>query len=777
VSQASFRPWSALAGALVLLSALPGCGKRTEPAPAAVKSSPVGVNSVAPAPEAGPTRYVGRAACVKCHAEQGKSWLGSDHDRAMEEPTAESVKGDFSGARFTHSGEHIELSTNGAGYVAIITRKGERPRSLPVKYTFGVDPLQQYLVDVGRGRLQALAVAWDTRPKAAGGQRWFHLHEGEKLAPGSRRHWESPAYNWNSMCADCHSTGVEQNYDRTSDSYTTKYAEIDVSCEACHGKGSRHVAWAEAKAGGRAGSSAERGFSLSLVKPKERRWVLAEGANIATLQGALPNDRELDACGPCHARRSDLGPGDGERASDRYRLALLEDRLYFADGQIREEDFELGSFLQSKMHARGVTCSDCHEPHSLSLRAEGNALCANCHRASHYDAPAHHFHAAGTPSAACVSCHMPTTTYMRVDPRHDHRFGVPRPAHSEKLGAPDVCTGCHAGKSAAWADAEIAKRRTGTAAPDARGDAFWLAWNGQPGAGRALFELIGKAELAPVVRATALAALANYPSRELPGAIRSATADPDPLVRRAAAEVARSLPPQERWPLIGRLLADPARTVRVDAAGALLDAPASSAAPETVAQLKRALAEYVAAREYNADHAEALVDLAELALRSGDHAEAERLLRTAMRKEPSFSAAHLNLADLFRERGDEEKARETLMAGLASAEDRPMLEHALGLALIREKRPKEALERLRAAYDAAPDRPRFGYVYAVALFDTGTQARALEVLEKMHERRPGDAQVLSALADYARRLGRAEAAAEYARKLRALTEGAAPRTP
>ena len=319
---------------------------------------------------------------MKCHEAENRAWSGSHHDRAMEEPTPESVKGDFSGARVTHSGEVVELSKVGERYVAIVTRKGESARTLPIKYTFGIEPLQQYLVNVGQGRLQALTVAWDARPKAAGGQRWFHLHADEKVAKGSRLHWEGPAYNWNSMCADCHSTGVEQNYRRATDSYETKYAEIDVSCEACHGKGSRHVAWAEASPKERELDS-ERGFLASIVRPKERRWEFSGTATIASLHGAMPNTRELDACGPCHSRRSDLGPGDGERPSDRYRLALLEDRLYFADGQILEEDFELGSFLQSKMHARGVVCSDCHEPHSLKLRAEGNALCASCHRASH----------------------------------------------------------------------------------------------------------------------------------------------------------------------------------------------------------------------------------------------------------------------------------------------------------------------------------------------------------------------------------------------------------
>lgn len=755
---------------LVAIAVTPSCARREGRASGTAKSAAPQATGSAPARQAAPLRYAGRTTCLKCHEAENRAWSGSHHDRAMEEPTPETVKGDFSGARVTHSGEVVELSKDGERYVAVVTPKGESARTLPIKYTFGVEPLQQYLVDVGQGRLQALAVAWDTRPKAAGGQRWFHLHADEKVAKGSRLHWEGAAYNWNSMCADCHSTGVEQNYRRATDSYDTKYAEIDVSCEACHGKGSRHVAWAEASPKEREMSS-DRGFSTSIVRSKERRWEFAGSATIASLHGALPNTRELDACGPCHSRRSDLGPGDGEQPSDRYRLALLEDRLYFADGQIRDEDFELGSFLQSKMHARGVVCSDCHEPHSLSLRAQGNALCTNCHLASHYDAPAHHFHAAGTPAAQCVSCHMPATTYMRIDPRRDHRFGVPRPGLSAKLGAPDVCTGCHAGKKADWADAEIAKRRPGTLAPHPFGEALFLARSGQPGATKALLDLIRAPAIPPIVRATALDELANTSSRELPGILGVAARDPDALVRRTAAVASRSLPPAERWPLVGPLLGDAIRSVRIDAAGALLDAPVNSTNANSAAPLKRALAEYVAAREYSADHAEGLVDLAELALRAGNHTEAEGLLRAAIRKEPSFSAAHLNLADFYRERGDEVRARETLTAGLERASDRPMLEHALGLALVRSKQPKEALERFRAAYEADPSRTRLGYVYAVALFDTGKQARAVEVLEKMLARRPADTMILSALVEYSQKLGRSDAAERHARTLRTLTDG------
>ncbi len=689
----------------------------------------------------------------------------------MDRVSPQTVRGDFAKSRFTHAGETFQFSREDEAYSVSVTRPGEPPRTFPIRYTFGISPLQQYLVDVGQGRLQALSVAWDTRDKTEGGQRWFHLHAGDRLAPGHRLHWESAAYTWNSRCADCHSTAVVRGYRPASDSYETEYSSIDVSCEACHGAASRHVAWARKKAAGRVDPLPNGGFSASLLAPKERRWVLGDGANIAHLVGGLAASAELDACAPCHSRRSDLGPGLGNDFHDRYRLALLGDPLYFPDGQIKEEVFEYGSFLQSKMHLRGVSCSDCHDPHSLELRAKGNTLCGTCHRPSHYDAAAHHFHPAGTPASECVTCHMPATTYMVVDPRRDHRFGVPNPALSKKVGSPDVCTGCHTDRTHAWAQAAIVQRRRGAApAPSTPGDALWLAREGQLGAPQALKAIASATQLAPIIRASALEALGSYPSPSMSQLVGALGKDAHPLVRRAAASAAASLPPEQLSRLIAPLLGDAVRSVRIEAASSFLGPAASMLAGDDRDKLQRALAEYAAVREYDAASAEGLVDLADLARRSGDRDEAKRLLERAIAKDASFSPAHLNLADLYRERSDSERSVRALEAGLKHAEDTAMLEHALGLALIRAKRHPQGLKHLHAAYRASPERVRFGYVYAVALFDSGRQRDALQVLEELHARRPGDASVLSVLVDYCQRMGLPDEARRYTERLEALSD-------
>jgi predicted CXXCH cytochrome family protein len=162
-------------------------------------------------------------------------------------------------------------------------------------------------------------------------------------------------------------------------------------------------------------------------------------------------------CAQCHARRGQIAEGysAGNPFLDYYRPALLTNPLYYADGQQRDEVYNWGSFLQSKMYASGVTCSDCHNPHSGKLRAEGNTLCATCHLPSRYDSATHHHHRTGSAAAVCIACHMPTTTYMVIDPRHDHSLRIPRPDLSVKLGTPNPCNGCHTNRDARWAATQV----------------------------------------------------------------------------------------------------------------------------------------------------------------------------------------------------------------------------------------------------------------------------------------------------------------------------------
>jgi predicted CXXCH cytochrome family protein len=714
-----------------------------------------------------PRAYVGDVACGECHAAEHRRWRGSHHDLAMEVASAETVSGDFDDAEFTHQGVTSRFFRRDGRYFVRTEGRDGALADFEIAYTFGVDPLQQYLIAFPDGRLQALGIAWDTRPAADGGRRWFHLYPDERLVPGDPLHWTGWAQTWNHMCADCHSTAVRKRYDLAADRYATTWAVIDVSCEACHGPGAAHVAWA--RAGGEGDPPDDRLVPLG----EPGAWRLAPGADTAHREPPRARRVEVETCAPCHARRALLQQDDasGRPLLDTHRPALLDAGLYHADGQILDEVYEYGSFLQSRMYAAGVTCSDCHDPHSLALLASGNALCTRCHRAERFDVAAHHHHAPDSAGARCVACHMPARTYMVVDVRRDHGLSVPRPDLAATLGTPSPCDACHADRGPGWAAERVATWRGGAPPRPDFARALDAGRRGSAGAAAALVRLADDPAAPAIVRATALGLLARNRGTDAGGAVRRALGDADPLVRLAAVEASETVEPRTRLGWVAPLLADPVRGVRIEAAKVLAAVPPSlwKAADRTA--LATALDEYRAAQNASADGPEAHLNLGLLHLRLGEVADARAEYETALRLAPFFVPAYVNLADLHRMAGREAEVERVLGAALAAAPGNADVLHALGLLRVRQKRPAEALDPLGRAAAGAPDRPRYAYVYAVALHTAGRTAAALDVLEKAQARSPGDRDLLIALATIHRDAGDGAAALRWARTLRDLVPG------
>jgi predicted CXXCH cytochrome family protein len=717
--------------------------------------------------------YVGSATCIECHAREAELWRGSHHDLAMQEATAETVLGDFSGATLEHFGVTSTFSQRDGHFIVRTDGPDGELADFEVAYVFGVTPLQQYLVAFPDGRLQSLQVAWDSRPAEAGGQRWFHLYSDEPTPAGDELHWTGRRFNWNSACAECHSTDLRRNYDAASETYTTAYEEIDVACETCHGPGSGHVAWATDLAEGRSPQDPAKGLAAELVDHSGGEWVMDEETGIAVRSAPPAPDVQLDACGRCHSRRWQMAEGYGadEPLLDTHLPSLLEADLYWPDGQILDEVYEWGSFAQSRMHAKGVRCSDCHDPHSLRLRAEGNALCTQCHLDRRYDTPQHHHHAADGPGAACVDCHMAPRTYMQVDARRDHSFRVPRPDLTQKLGVPNACNGCHtdAGQDAAWAAQQVAEWFPASAsrAKQHFAEALAQAREGSPRAAESLTALVEDLEQAAVVRATALAGLVEWPAVERLPLLRAAVDDAEGVVRLAALRALESYPAQVRAELAGRLLADRYRAIRSEAARRIADVGDEALSPEARGARAQALAELTAAERLNADTPEAHLNLGLLALARGDGQSAASEYRTALRLDPAFVPAAVNLSDLLREQGKEDEAFSVLESAVRAAPRQAALHHALGLALVRAQRRQDALASLGRAVELAPDVPRYAYVLAVALQDAGSADLALQVLERGLKSRPHDPELLFALAVTLREGGRIQDALVPARKLAA----------
>ncbi len=713
--------------------------------------------SAAPAPAVarGSAEHVGAAACAACHAGEAQLWTGSHHDLAMQEATEDTVLGDFSGATFTHFGTHSTFSRQGERFIVRTDGPDGELADFEVAYTFGVTPLQQYLVAFPDGRMQALPLAWDTRPGVEGGQRWFHLYPGEPIPAGDELHWTRRLQNWNFSCAECHSTGLRRGYDPERDRYQTTWAEIDVACEACHGPGSLHVAWARAREAG-ADAAADPTLGL-LVRQKDSSggaWVMNPETGIAKRSAPPLPDHQTDTCGRCHARRRPLREDylPGEALLDTHVPSLLEERLYYPDGQIHDEVYEWGSFLQSRMHRAGVRCSDCHDPHSLRLRATDNSLCGVCHLPERFDTPEHHHHpvssAGGEPGSRCVDCHMPARSYMVVDPRRDHSFRVPRPDLSVVLGTPDACTACHQDHDARWAADTVAawfpdRKPSGAPGP---AEVLASARAGDPRALRALADLARDGEQPAILRATAIEELGR--GRALPAleALSAAVTDPDPLVRRAGLTALEGLPADVRVRLAGSALDDALLAVRIEAARVLSGVRPESLAAELRPKLERALAELAASERASAETPEAHLNLGVLAWRRGQAVEAEAEYRAALRMDPLFAPAAINLSDLLREQQRDEEGEEVLRSALRRAPQVAALHHALGLVLVRLGREPEALQCLARAAELAPEDARLGYVHGVALLSAGELDASRAALEQALARHPFDRDILFALA-------------------------------
>ena len=390
--------------------------------------------------------YVGGETCVGYHQEESAAWTGSHHDLAMQVASTETVLGDFSGVTFAYYSRSSTFFTRDDSYFVRTEGEDGELHDYQIAYTFGASPLQQYLIQFPDGKLQALGVAWDARPGSSGGQRWYHLYPDEEVTPEHPLHWTGPEQRWNYQCAECHSTHLQKNYDPELGSYSTTWSDLDVSCEACHGPASAHVDWANSNAGSAGGGGGEDaggragevGLVVDLADRDDGAWTIRSGEQIATRTPGRTSREEISACATCHSRRQLIAEEDpaGGSPLNTLRPALLEEGLYHSDGQIQDEVYVYGSFLQSAMYEAGVTCSNCHDPHSARLRATDNALCSSCHLATTYDSPTHHYHELGTSGAECVSCHMPPRTYMGVDSRRDHSMRVPRPDLTVTLGTP-----------------------------------------------------------------------------------------------------------------------------------------------------------------------------------------------------------------------------------------------------------------------------------------------------------------------------------------------------
>jgi tetratricopeptide (TPR) repeat protein len=686
-------------------------------------------------------KYSGSASCMECHPVEYAKWLASNHGMA-ERPLRDDLdRAGFDPAQsFMHGTQTSEARVESGRYQMVALGFGGKQDAYPIERVIGHHPLRQFLVSGTGGRLHTLEACWDPQKKE-----WFNVYGNEDRKPGEWGHWTGRGMVWNQMCASCHNTRARKNYNVNADAYRTTFAEMTVSCESCHGPMKSHTEWQHQYRG--------------------------SGRKDPTVT-KFTRDQIIETCAPCHTRRGEL-TGDfapGDSFWDHYTPAIVDHTdIYFPDGQVRDENYEFGSFLGSRMYHAGVRCMDCHDPHAAMPILPGNQLCMRCHTAGGFpNAPpimpeAHSFHAADSTGNQCVNCHMPQTVYMQRHWRHDHGFTIPDPLLTKEHGIPNACNRCHQDKDVDWALAATERwwgdkmnRRTRQRAQ--------IMAKARQGDGAAVDGLLGvlAGDDVPYWKASAIQLLERWLNEErVVNAVSGQTHHDHPLVRASAARALEPVMSTARGS-VEPLLNDPSRIVRNAAAWSLRDSlDLQSAAGKDLLHMlnlnadqpsgQMQLAQFEAARKNlpaAIKHMEKAIewdpnsppfhhDLAMIHSLAGNSARAVQKLQDAIRLNPREAEYHYKLALAYNETGEMEKVVAALREAVRVEPRHARAWYNLGLALNGQGKIAEAVAALGNGEIADPSDAGIPYALATILAQQGKRGDALAATERALRVRPG----------------------------------------
>lgn len=635
--------------------------------------------------------YAGSASCQECHAEAYKLWAHSNHGLAERLPTTNLDQTAFEPARNIGPRSQPARVHGKAGNYSLTTVGLSRTQEFfQVERIIGHDPLRQMLLPFPGGRWQATELAWD--PHA---NEWFNVYGTEDRQPGEWGHWTGRGMNWNTMCATCHNTRLRKNYDVTNDVFRTTMAERSVGCESCHGPMKAHNEWQYAHKG------------KDLKDPTIKK---------------LSRDQMFDTCAACHSRRGEItgDPKPGDSFFDHHLLSTVDESdLFYPDGQVRDEDYEVSAFMGSRMFHKGVRCMDCHDFHSAKVKLPGNMMCLSCHSPGQTNAPVinpvthsrhkvfgydtngtmlsfdlgdYHPKTIKETGGECVNCHMPQTYYMQRHLRHDHGFTIPDPLLTKQFGIPNACNRCHKDKSTDWA-LEYVEQWYGDKMNRPYRQRAQIIARGKQGDEAARAELLKmlQTDEQDYWRAVAANMLERWAAEPEVAAILAARlSDTNALVRQSIVQtlgaLGESLSPEVRAAIQARL-DDPSRNVRVVAAHTLA---------ATVELNSRAGSELQHMLQHNADQPAGQMQLGTLALARGDTTNALRHFQTAT-KWDAYS---------------------------------PGIRHETAIVLSQMGRPREALAELQAAVRLAPRDVEFRFKLALAWNELGDSRKVLTELEE-----------------------------------------------
>jgi len=648
--------------------------------------------------------FVGSSTCQSCHNAEYNDWLKSDHYQAMQPASDSSVLGDFNNTNFTADGvTNTFFKKDGKFYINTQGEDGQN-HDYQVLYTFGFFPLQQYLVSFPGGRLQATRACWDSRD-----HRWFHQYASEHIAPNDWLHWTGNGQNWNTMCASCHSTNLQKNYDPEKDNYQTTWSEINVTCENCHGAGSTHIEFIESEIYKKGERIKNSGFDYS--------------------RDTTPQI-QLNACAPCHARKSDIAQEvmHSSEIMDNLVPQVISTDHYFPDGQIREEDYEYGSFAQSKMFHSGVQCSNCHNPHSGKLKKTGNSLCMQCHQPK-YDTPEHHFHKIDSEQSLCINCHMPGKTYMGIDHRRDHSFRVPRPDQSITYGTPNTCTNCHQDKTNAWAKNAIDEWYGPTRKYHFSDDLAPGSFLNDKSEDH-LVQLLADTSQPEIARATAAFYLRDIQTPSSASALLKGMKDQKPLVRYHSVRSMENFPKEIWKEAVIPLLKDKVRAVRIAAADLYHRLHPASIPSSVQEAYSLADVENQQFLRYQTDFAVGNVMLADYEMQSEHYVNAIAYYIKGLQKDNQMNYARFNLSAAYNAVGKNEDALKTLQEAVKVDPQNERAYYNLALLYYELKNETQALENFQKASQLGSQNPSLYYNYGLMLQQQGKMQDAENILLK-----------------------------------------------
>lgn len=685
--------------------------------------------------------YVGSEKCESCHAKEYSAYETSDHFHSMDSALPRSVKANFNNSYFIYYGDTTFFYTKDNRYYVRTKDSTGKKKDFLVNFTFGWQPLQQYLVRFTDGRIQTLPFCWDTRSKEKGGQRWFHLYGKEKILPNDELFWTDINQNWNNMCADCHTTDYFKNYDISTHTFHSTWGEQKVSCESCHGPASNHIAWTEKKYL----NDSLKGFAINLSGEKVN-WKFNREKGIAYPDKVIQNNTLIETCARCHARAVRLSDYyyHGQPFLQSHIPSTVNTTNYYVDGQIKDEDYEYGSFLQSKMYAQGVTCINCHDAHSMRLKVPINEVCFSCHASEKFNVSEHTHHQMNSTGAQCVSCHMPITNYMVIDERRDHSMRIPRPDLSEKMNTPNACNKCHTDKTASWA-AKYFTEWYGDKLPQTKtyGELLYAISKNTSESENDLYQLLSQ-NYPTIVKATALEQYQQFYSSRLSDQIKSFLQSSDADLRLNAIRASANFPQEVLLPLIAPLLDDPVLAVRTEAMNTL--APLYTQLDENKKQrFDAVLNEYLTIQKYISDRPEGYLNQGIVLAATGRTTEAEQIYLLGLKRFPKFIPYYGNLADLYRSQKMETKSKEYLDEGLSIQSTNGSLHYALGLWYIRNYDEASGMNELKKAAELEPLNASFVYGYAIGLESTHEAAKALRLLENFISKHGNDPLILNGL--------------------------------